>query len=137
MADTDRVSGKQSYLTFNGTNVPITKVDPSVVRKLGDTTDSGDYNSTQDMLPNTQIPCTYHVEASIEGRFRKSVTPSSFLSIAFTSTTQIPIVIGIDQSPTVWGQGFCDISNFKSSIPVDDIISFSCDIVSWGSFTAN
>jgi hypothetical protein len=137
MADLDRLSGKQSYFMLGGVKVPITKVDPTVTRKLGDTTDSGDYNTTQDMLPTTQIPCTYTLEASVEGRFRKSVTPTSFLEIAFTSGTQIPIVIGLDASPTIWGHGACDIANFKTSIPVDDIITFSCDIKSWGTFTPN
>jgi hypothetical protein len=133
----DRLSGKASYLTFGGVNIPITKVTPSVDRKLGDTTDNGDYNGTQDMLPTTQIPVGYTFKASIEGRFRKSVTPSSFLTVAFNSTTAIPIVIGLDASPTIWGDGQCDISNFKSDVPVDDIVNFSCDVVSYGTFTPN
>lgn len=136
MADTDRISGKASYFTFNGVNIPITKVSPGSERKLGDTTDNGDYNSAQDMLTTTQIPVAYTFKASVEGRFRKSATPG-FLTVAFNSTTQIPIVIGLDASPTVWGHGNCDISNFKSDVPVDDIVTFSCDIVSWGVFTPN
>ena len=56
MADTDRLTGKQSFFTFNGVTVPIVKVTPKVNRKLADSTDSGDYNGSQDMLATTQIP---------------------------------------------------------------------------------
>lgn len=137
MADTDRLSGKAGYFTFSGTNIPFTKIEPSVDRKLGDTTDSGDYNSSQDMIGTTQIPVAYTVKATVEGRFRISVIPSTFLTAAFTSLTQIPIFIGLNALPTVWGHGACDISNLKTSIPVDDIVTFSCDVVSWGAFTPN
>ena len=135
--NTDRLSGKASYFTFNGVNIPITKMSPKVVRKLGDSTDSGDYISAQDMIGTTQIPVTYTVEGAIEGRFRKSVTPSSFLAIAFTSATQIPVVIGLDASPTIWGHGVCDISDFATEDPVDDVVTFTCNIKSWGQWTPN
>ena len=137
MADTDRLSGKASYFTFNGVNIPFTKLTPKVTRKLGDSTDSGDYNIVQDMIGTTQIPVTYTVEGTVEGRFRKSIIPSTILAQLFTSLTQIPIVVGLDASPTIWGHGLCDISNFQTDIPVDDVVNFSCDIKSWGSFTPN
>lgn len=137
MADTDRLTGKASYLTFNGVNIPITKMTPKVTRKLPDSTDSGDYSSAQDMIATTQIPCTYTVEGAIEGRFRKSVTPAQFLANSFTSITQIPIVLGLDASPTIWGTGVCDISDFSTDIPVEDIVNFTANIKSWGAFTPN
>lgn len=137
MADTDRLSGKASSFTFNGVPIPITKFTPKVVRGMADSTDSGDYSATQDMLCKTQIPVTYQVEASVEGRFRKSITPSAFIANAMTSATQIPITLGLDASPTIWGHGVCDIFNFQTDVPVDDIVTFTCDVKSWGAFTPN
>jgi hypothetical protein len=137
MANTDRPSGKASYFTYNQVNIPITKMDATLERKMGDTTDNGDYNATQDLVWTTQIPCTGKVTGTMEGRFRLSITPLSIMAGLFTSLTQIPIVIGINLTPTVWGHGLCDISNFKTSIPVEDVITWTCDFVSWGSFTPN
>lgn len=137
MANTDRPSGKASYWTFNGVNISITKMDVKIVRKLGDTTDSGDYNATQDMIGPTQVPVTCKVEGTMEGRFRLSSTPSSFIGPLFTSITQVPIVIGLNLTPVIWGHGLCDISDFTTSIPVDDVVTYSCSFVSWGSFTPN
>ena len=137
MADTDRISGKQSYWTFNGVNVPITKMTPKVTRKLGDSTDNGDYNSAQDMIATTQIPVTYTMEGAMEGRFRKSVVPSALIGNAFTSLSQIPIALGLDASPTLFGHGLCDISDFTCDVPVDDIVNYTCNVKSWGQFTPN
>lgn len=137
MADTDRLTGKASYFTFNGVNIPFTKLTPKVTRKLADSTDSSDYNGTQDMIATTQIPAAYTVEGTMEGRFRLSVIPSTILAGLFTSVTQLPIVIGLNASPTVWGHGLCDISNFQTDIPVDDIVTWTCDVKSWGVFTPN
>ncbi len=137
-SDTDRVAGKNAYLLYNSIRIPIVKITPKVTRKLGDTTDSGDYSSDQDMIGTTQIPCTYTMEASIEGRFRRSSTPSGFLANAFNSLTQIPIVIGINfESGLIWGSGVCDLSDFQTDIPVDDIVNFTANIRSWGIFTPN
>jgi hypothetical protein len=134
--DTDRRSGKQAYWTFNSVTVPITKMSPKITRKLGDTTDSGDYDDTGDMLPTTQIPVGYTIEAGIEGRFRINYMPA-LLSLCTTSATQIEAVIGIAVSPTsvVWGSGLFDISDFATDIPVDDIVNYTANIKSYGIFT--
>jgi hypothetical protein len=136
VADADRIVGNQSYLTFNGSNIYITKLSPKIVRKLADSTDNGDYNSGQGMIANTQIPVSYYMEGAIEGRFRLSTTPSAFLANAVTNITQIPIVIGLGLS-TVWGHGLCDISDFADDIPVEDIVTFTANVKSWGMWTPN
>jgi hypothetical protein len=135
VADTDRIVGNQSFLTFNGSNIFITKITPKITRKLADSTDNGDYNSGQGMIANTQIPVSYYMEGAIEGRFRLSTTPG-FLAQAVTNLTQIPIVIGLGLS-TIWGHGLCDISDFSDDIPVEDIVTFSANIKSWGEWTPN
>jgi len=134
----DRLSGKAAYWTWGGTTIPITKITPKVTRKLGDTTDSGDYDATGDMLPTTQIPVGYTVEATIEGRFRYSTTPSVLLQFLFQSATQITCVFGLDiNNSTIWGSGLFDVSDFQTDIPVDDIVTYTATIRSYGVFTPN
>jgi hypothetical protein len=137
MANTDRLSGKASYFTYNTVNIPITKITPKLMRKLADSTDSGDYSATPDMIGPTQIPVTMAVEGTAEGRFRLSSTPASIMAGLFTSLTQIPIVIGLNATPVIWGHGTCDISDFETSVPVDDIVNWTMSFKSWGIFTPN
>ncbi len=136
--DTQRISGKAGFLTYNGVIIPFTRLTPKVARKLGDTTDSADYDQDSDMIGTTQIPVTYTFSATLEGRFRRATTPTSFIANAFNSLTQIPIEIGLDfVTGLTWGSGLCDLSNFQTDEPVDDIVNWSADIVSWGIFTPN
>jgi hypothetical protein len=131
----DRLTGKASYINFGGALLGITKATPKVNRKLADTTDSGDYLSTPDMLFPTQIPVSAPLELAIEGRYRFSSTPA-VVSLLATSATQIPIVIGLS-SQAIWGHGNFDISDFDTGIPVDDVVTFTCNAKSNGLWTAN
>ena len=135
MADTDRLSGKASYLTFNSVPVPITKRDVNYNRVLGETTDSADYNVSQDMLTTTQIPIKYQVEGSIEFRYRLSTTPG-LIAIGVTSLTQIPCVFGLNGS-FVEGHGLVDLFNIKITTPVEDVIVGTADVKSWGAWVPN
>ncbi len=135
MADTDRLSGKASYWTLNGVAIPITKIDASYDRDLGKTTDSGDYNVSQDMLTHTQIPVAYQWKGTMEFKYRFSSTPD-LITIAVTSLTQIPCVVGMNLS-AVQGSGLVDMANLKISQPVDDICTGTCDVQSWGAWTPN
>ncbi len=134
--DFDRRSGKACYFTFGGLDIPIVKMTPKVTRKLGDTTDNGDYDEDQNMVATTQIPCTYTNEATIEGRFRVSTTPSSWLTRLFTGASNIDIVFGIDND-NIWGSGAFDISDFSTDIPVDDIVNYTATVRSNGIMTPN
>jgi hypothetical protein len=133
----DRIAGLQSFFNFGGAIIPITKMTPEVDRKLADSTDSSDYNSTANILGPTQIPVSAMMKASIEGRFHKSVVPSAVMSMLFTGATQIPCQIGLDLSPTMWGHGLIDLSNFRTDIPVDDVVNFTAQIQSYGLWQAN
>ncbi len=138
MPTVDRIAGKASYFDYNGTTIPINKATCKVTRKLGDTTDSGDYDTTADMIATTQLPCTYTLEGTIEGKFRRSSTPGVIIAGLFSSLTNIPIIFGLDLvAGTILGHGNFDISDFSCEIPVDDIISFSASIKSNGTFTPN
>ena len=135
MADTDRLSGKGSYWTFNGAAIPITENDVDYVREMGKTTDSADYNESQDMLTHTQIPVAYQVAGSIKGRFRISTTPG-LISAAVTSLTQIPCVFGLN-SQVVQGHGVMDLFNLKITTSVEDIVNYTADMKSWGQWYPN
>jgi hypothetical protein len=132
----DRLTGKASYFSFNGFTIPITKVTPKVTRALPNTTDNGDYNSTADMIFPTQIPCSVATEYAIEGRYRKSSTPSAIVALLYTGATAIPATFGMDAS-TVWGHGFFDISDFQTDAPVEDTVTFTCTMISNGQFFPN
>lgn len=132
----DRLTGKASYFIFGITTIPITKTTGKIIRKLADSTDSGDYYSTPDMIGPTQIPVSVRVELSIEGRYRKSSTPSAIVANLFTDITQVPMVLGMDAG-TIWGHGLADISDFQTDQPVEDTVTFTCNVVSYGLWTGN
>jgi hypothetical protein len=132
----DRLTGKASYFLFQGTAIPITKATPKVTRKLADSTDNGDYDTTTDMIYPTQIPVTVKTELAIEGRYRKSSTPAAIMSLLYSDATQIPIVLGLD-SGSIWGHGVADISDFQTDIPVDDTVTFTCNVMAYGKFIPN
>jgi hypothetical protein len=131
----DRLTGKASFINFGGSLLGITKATPKVNRKLADTTDSGDYFQSPDMLFPTQIPVSAPLELAIEGRYRFSSTPS-IVALLGTSATDIPIVIGLNLA-AVWGHGVFDISDFETDIPVDDVVTFTCTAKSNGQWTPN
>jgi hypothetical protein len=132
----DRLTGKASYLNVNGTPVPITKATPKVNRVCADSTDSGDYQSQPDMIGPTQIPVSTQVVLSVEGRYRFSVTPSTIVALLFTSATLIPCILGLN-SGTVWGHGYVDITDFETSVPYEDTVTFTCTLTSNGLWTPN
>jgi hypothetical protein len=132
----DRLTGKASYLNFNGTQLPITKTTPKVNRVCKDDTDSGDYVSSPDMIFPTQIPVSTQVVLSVEGRYRFSTTPSAVVALLFTSATAIPCVLGLN-SGTVWGHGNVDVTDFQTDIPYDDVVTWTATLTSNGQWTPN
>ena len=130
----DRYSGKASYFLYGGTNIPITKLTIKPERKNADSTDSGDYNVATDMICPTQIPVSIKVTASIEGRFRRNTVAPAMYATMFTSLTQIPCTFGLDLSALA-GHGLFDISNFQIENPMDEIQTYTAEIVSNGPFT--
>ncbi len=130
----DRLTGKASYLILNGTTIPFTKVTPKTNRKLADITDNGDYNSNTDLIWMTQLPVTATIELSVEGRFRRSITPTAIISLLYTGQTAVPCRFGLD-SALIYGSGNFDVSDFQVDDPVDDTVTFTCTLRSNGIFT--
>ena len=136
MAGQDRLAGDQSSLTFGGTSIPITKYTPKVNRKLADTTDTGDFDSAAGLIANTQVPVSYNLELSVEGKFRKSVTPSALIAQLFSGATAVPTVLTLAQG-VLFGHGNFDLSDFSCEVPAEDTVTFTCTLKSNGAFTPN
>jgi hypothetical protein len=133
----DRLTGKASYFILDGSQVPITKATLKVVKKKADTTDNGDYVVAIDLLTPTQLMVNAMVTFAIEGRYRKSVIPAVLSQVVFESNPGgVPAVLGLDSS-TVAGHGQFDVENFQCDDPVDDTVTYTCDMTSYGQFTPN
>jgi hypothetical protein len=132
----DRLSGKQSYFTYNGYQIPIDKLEMKGERQNVDSTDSGDYDLQTDQVYPTQIPVTSRVTATISGKFRKtSVGPVFWYSI-FTNLTAVPCQFGADLG-TLYGHGTFDINSFQITSPLTDVVTYSAEIISNGKFFPN
>jgi hypothetical protein len=132
----DRFSGKASKLSWGGVDFPIKKYTPKTTRKLADTTDTGDYDVSSDMLWETQVPVSIAQELSIEGYFRKSITPTLFVTQLYSGVAAVAVILTLDAG-TLFGHGNYDISDFSCDIPSDDVVSFSCTAKLNGIFTPN
>jgi hypothetical protein len=129
----DKVTGKAGYILYNGTQLPIRRWNARVTRNMADCTDSSDYDSNADMVGRTQIPTSAILEASIEGCYRRSSTAGVIIANLFTGITAVPCVLGIDQN-TPFGSGTVDITDYNQDSPLEDVVSFTCNIRSNGLF---
>jgi hypothetical protein len=133
----DRLTGKASYFIFDGQQIPITKATRKATRKKADTTDNGDYNATIDLLEPTQLYTNVVTTFAIEGRYRKTVNPGLNSAAIYESNPGgLPVVLGLDAS-TIAGHGLFDLENYEESVPVDDTVTYTCDMTSNGHFTPN
>ena len=131
----DRIAGVAGYVVYNGATLPITKWSGAIERKLADSTDTGDYNLTANIIGPTQIPVTARVNVDVEGRFRKSATPG-LIAFALSGNLSVTGTLGLDAS-TVFCTGNFDMSNLSVDLPVDDVVTFKCTLMSNGLTTAN
>lgn len=137
IADTaDKRTGKESYFIYGGTTIPIVQIDIRVTRNLATCTDSSDYDNKADMIGPTQIPVSAVFEGTIQGRYRHSTTPAALVAKLFTGITAVPCTFGLDSNSLV-GTGYFDISDYNQSMPVEDIVNYSCTVRSNGLFIPN
>ena len=100
----DRLTGKASYMVFNGTTIPITKYNPTITKTLPDITDNGDYDVQTDLIYPTQLPVSAVTELSVEGRFHLNSTPSTIMSLLYRGASAIPVVLGLNAG-SLFGHG--------------------------------
>jgi hypothetical protein len=131
----DKLTGKASYIVFDGVSLYITKYAPKVTRTLADTTDSANYSASSDMISPSQIPVMAAMELDIEGYYHKSQT-GQLLALAFTGANELPTTLGLDAG-TLYGHGNFDLSDFASEIPLTDTVRYTASIKQNGTFTPN
>ena len=130
----NKLSGKSGSFTFNGQVLAFQKISPSIDRKLGDTTDSDDYDQATDMIYPSQVPISLQTKIDVEGRFNLQTTNAKLLVPLYSGATAVPVIVNI--TPTVvFGHGNFDVSNFSMEEPVDDIVTWKASMQSNGKFT--
>lgn len=132
----DRLTGKASYMIINGTQIPITKYNPTITKNLPDITDNSDYDQNTDLIYPTQLPVSAVTELSVEGRFHLNSTPITIMSILYSGIGAIPVVLGLNAG-NLFGHGNFDISDFQAVIDVSQAVTFTCTMRSNGKFTPN
>src|SRR5574343_420647 len=130
----DRLTGKAGYIIYNGYTIPITKWTSKTTRNLPDSTDTGDYNQNTDLIYHTRIPVSVDMEVTVEGRYRRSTIPGAIISVLFTGANALACVLGLDAS-TVFGHGNFDLSDFTLDLPSEDVVTYTCTLMSNGVFT--
>lgn len=132
----DKAPGMRSYVVYGGVTLPVTRTNLRVTRNLADCTDSSDYDGDADIIGKTQLPISAVCEGTIEGRYRRSTTPSAVVAGLFTGVIGVPMQFGLD-SGTVVGHGYFDISEFSQDMPVEDVVNWTCTVRSNGLFVPN
>lgn len=133
MGEDGKRVGMQSYITFNGTNIPITKYTFDVARTLVDSTDNTNYDGDANILFNTQIPVMANTTVNVEGMFHVDSIPSALMFNLYSGIRACPTVLGLDAG-AVMGHGLFDISNFASNIDIKDVVKYTCTLVSNSKF---
>lgn len=129
----DRLTGKASYFTYGGAQIPITKYTAKSTRTLADTTDSADYDSGNNIIYKSQIPVSEQMELSVEGNFYLSITNQTLLTAILTGVNEVPVVLGLNAG-ALFGSGNFDISDFSTDVPVEDTVKWTATFRSNGPF---
>lgn len=129
------VSGKTGYLKWSGTKINITSWSGSVDIKMADTTDSADYDSTSDLVWNTQVAASGKGSFDIEGNYDLSGSQGPLIAKLLSgSASAVTGELGFTAS-TPFGWAKFDVSNFKPKSPVEDTVTFTATIVTNGKFS--
>lgn len=129
----EKLAGKASYLSLNGTRIPIKRYVPKTTRKLADTTDSDNYDATADLLFKSQVPVMASMDLTVDGNFDLNTTPQTIIALLFSGTKAVPVVLGLDAG-TLYGHGNFDIADFTTTVPVDDTVTYGCSLHLNGTF---
>jgi hypothetical protein len=137
-----KVHGKAATITFtppvggSATTIQFRKWSGEVERRMADTTDSFNYDSTSDMVWNSQIPAGNSVKVTIEGVVDFGIFQTIIVPAICTSQVPAAVVLGIT-SAIIFGHGNFDLSNLKVELSTneDDPITFTFDAMSNGVVT--
>jgi predicted secreted protein len=132
----DKLAGKQIYITIGGTNVKITKLSSKVSPKYADTTDTGDYDATTDLIYPSQIQVSAPVEISVEGNYYKSQTPTAVVARLFSGGGPYALTCGVATGYPHFSGNY-DLSDFSITGQSDDTVTWSATLKSNGKVNPN
>lgn len=131
----ERISGGAQSLSIGGYSLPLNKTTPKVSPKYGDATDTSNWDDTNKVLHTSQILCAVTTELAVEGKFRKSATPTNIISKLYSGTGgPYAVVYKIDGTTQLF-TGVYDITDFQIAAQADDICTFTCTLKSNGPVT--
>lgn len=129
-------TGKASAMSFGGTTLPITKYTPKVNLNLVEATDSTNYDAGTDTLYEDWLSAKFGMELAVEGKYNSSTIPSSLIANIFAGVATAAVVLNRDAGD-LFGHGNFKISDYQEDVPVDDIITYTCNLKIIGKFTPN
>lgn len=128
-----RLVGNGSYIVFNGTAIPITSYTVTSDRTMTDKTNSTHYNPSTGMFCPAQVPVSVVTKVQVEGRFRINVVPNALISLLYQDVEDVYVLLGLD-SGNQFGEGRFDITDFRTTVPINDVVTYSCALLSNGPF---
>lgn len=129
-----KLTGKKVALTFDSKAINVTKCSQKVSRELSDSTDSGDYDATSDLIHKTQLAHTIGTDLSIEGYWYTDATTGTadaLLKKCYSGMAAAAGTVKLDGTNTNFS-GNWDIADFEADVPTDDTVSFKCTLKSNG-----
>ncbi|MDR3632623.1 MAG: hypothetical protein P4L84_02235 [Isosphaeraceae bacterium] len=134
MAETRR-TGKGAYLTLNGNRVEVTSLKSNVTTEWAKSTDSSDYDATDDILFSSQQPGETHLEIDVEGNFDLATTSANVISL-IRKGGLVPAVI-YSSSTTTFATGNFNVESgsVNLTVPGATMYTFSCKLNSNGPYT--
>jgi hypothetical protein len=137
MAAPDKTTGKAMALTLSGTSIKVTKISAKASPKQADSTDTGNYSATTDLVHPSQINTTLPIELSVEGYYYKTQTPTAIVSKLFDPTSgPFAVTFTVATGYAHFGGNY-DISDFQIESQFDDMVNVSFTLKSNGVVNAN
>jgi hypothetical protein len=130
----DKLTGKASYVNYNGTTLYITKYSLKGSRTLVDTSDSADYDQSTDIIHASQLASKVSSDLTVEGYYHKSQTNAAVIAVLYNGAEAVPVVLGLDAGAKL-GHGNFDIQDFSADVPLEDKVGWSATLKSNGKFT--
>lgn len=127
---TGKLTGKAQSLTFDGVAVYTTSVKPKTTKEYDDSTDSGDYDATSQLIHKSQLAWGIQTELAVEGKFYLSgtgATITAFLDKLYSGAAAAAGSVKLDGSNTYISGNF-DLTDFEADISTDKVVTFKCTL---------
>lgn len=132
----DRLTGKFGFVhvvdaTGSKVVVPFTAWIATTTTLFADRTATSNYSPTAGMLFRSSVPVVQSLSATVKGRYRRSVTPSTIIAKLFKSWEPMRVELGFNPlDPYV--DMYCWIENFETGSQIEETVNFECTLRSEG-----